>query len=253
MDWPQLQQDWDAQQQTYMPDREERFTAMLDVVEAAVGSAPRILDLAGGTGSITLRALRRFPAGTSVIVDVDPVLLAIAAGTFSGDERVRVVGLDLATSDWRGVLGADEGSFDAVLTATALHWLTAERVADVYGESGALLRPGGIFANADHLPDEGLPELTAVLSAYREARRPGALADAGATGWDGWWEQRRSDPELADAIAARDARFGARGGSSHTESTMSSAWHVQALREAGFTEAGLVWRGLTDAVVVGRR
>jgi len=29
-------------------------------------------------------------------------------------------------------------------------------------------------------------------------------------------------------------------------------WHLQALRHAGCAEAGLVWRGLHDAAVLGR-
>jgi len=45
MDWNAWQQRWDAQQQAYLPDREERFTAVLDAVEAACGRAPRVLDL----------------------------------------------------------------------------------------------------------------------------------------------------------------------------------------------------------------
>ncbi len=78
MDWTAWQQRWDAQQQAYLPDREERFTAVLDAVEAACGRAPRVLDLAGGTGSITRRVLARFPAATSTVLDVDAALLAIA-------------------------------------------------------------------------------------------------------------------------------------------------------------------------------
>ncbi len=97
MDWTEWQQRWDAQQQAYLPDREERFTAVLDAVEAACGRAPRVLDLAGGTGSITRRVLARFPASTSVVLDVDAALLAIARGTFDGDPRVRVCSADLAT------------------------------------------------------------------------------------------------------------------------------------------------------------
>jgi SAM-dependent methyltransferase len=251
MNWQRLQQEWDAQQQGYMPDREERFAAMLDTVEAAVGYAPRILDLAGGTGSITLRALKRFPAATSVIVDVDAVLLAIAAGTFAGDDRVRVTAVDLANPDWTH--DVSDGPFDAVLTATALHWLPAERVAGVYAEAGALLQPGGIFANADHMADEGLPGLSESLTALSDARETAAHAAPGVADWDGWWTQLGAEPELADAMAAREARFGERGGSGHTESRMPSAWHIAALRDADFTEAGLVWRGLTDAVVVGVR
>jgi SAM-dependent methyltransferase len=253
MDWERIQQGWDAQQQIYMPDREERFAAMLDTVEAVVGDQPRILDLAGGTGSITRRALDRFPAGSSVIVDVDAALLAIAAGTFADDDRVRVIAVDLATPEWRITLGADDGSFDAVLTATALHWLPAERVAGVYAEVGALLRPGGIFANADHMADDGLPIVTESLARFSEARHTRLMASPDAADWDGWWAALRTEPELAAAIAARDARFADRGGSAHTESTMPSTWHIASLRDAGYSEAGLVWRGLTDAVVVAAR
>jgi trans-aconitate methyltransferase len=100
MDWIGWQQRWDAQQQAYLPNREERFTAVLDAVEAACGSEPRTLDLAGGTGSITRRMLARFPAATSVVLDVDAALLAIARGTFEGDPRVRVRSADLGTPGW---------------------------------------------------------------------------------------------------------------------------------------------------------
>jgi SAM-dependent methyltransferase len=253
MDWDRLQQVWDAQQLSYMPDREERFAAMLDTVEAVVGTSPRILDLAGGTGSISIRALTRFPDATSVIVDVDAALLAIAAGSFEGDDRVRVAAIDLGTPRWLQALGEDNGSFDAVLTATALHWLPAERVANLYAEVGTVLRPGGIFANADHMVDDGMPTLTEALKRLEKARQAKAQAAADVVDWDGWWELLRATPELAEAVAARDAHFADRGGSNHTESTMPAHWHIAALRAGGYTEAGLVWRGLTDAVVVGSR
>jgi SAM-dependent methyltransferase len=253
MDWNRLQQLWDAQQESYMPDREERFAAMLDTVEAVVGTEPRILDLAGGTGSISIRVLERFPKATTVLVDIDAALLAIAAGTFEGDDRVRVASIDLGTPDWLQQLGEDAGSFDAVLTATALHWLPAERVATLYQEVGALLRSGGIFANADHMADDGLPRLTEALSEFSSARQLKERADEDVTAWDAWWLHLRTEPELADAVAARDAHFADRGGSSHTESTMPAGWHIAALRDGGYTETGLVWRGLTDAVVVGTR
>jgi SAM-dependent methyltransferase len=253
MDWTRIQQEWDTQQESYLPDREQRYAAMLDTVEAVAGSAPRILDLAGGTGSITRRVLDRFPAASAVIVDVDAALLAIAAGTFGGDDRVRIVAVDLATPAWLAQLGEPSGSFDAVLTATALHWLTAERIAGVYAESAGLLRPGGVFANADHMADDGLPGLTEALTTFSEARHAHVIATTDATDWDGWWDQLRTEPELADAIAARDARFAERGGSSHTESDLPSVWHVATLRAAGYAEAGLAWRGLTDGLVVGVR
>ncbi|MFE2387080.1 SAM-dependent methyltransferase, partial [Streptomyces misionensis] len=43
-DWRSWQESWDRQQEWYMPDREQRFRVMLDMVEAVVGPAPRVLD-----------------------------------------------------------------------------------------------------------------------------------------------------------------------------------------------------------------
>ena len=109
-----------------MPDREERFCALLDAVGAVTdGAPPRVLDLAGGTGTITLRTLARFPGAQVTVLDQDPVLMAIAAASLR--DRGTVVDADLGDAGWRAKLPGD--GFDAVLTATALHWLPAERVA----------------------------------------------------------------------------------------------------------------------------
>lgn len=119
--WNAWQESWDRQQEWYMPDREDRFRIMLDMVEALTGTAPRVLDLACGTGTITARLLARFPEATSTGVDLDPALLTIARGTFEGDGRVTFVEADLKDPHWPERLPHD--SYDAVLTATALHWL----------------------------------------------------------------------------------------------------------------------------------
>ncbi|MBO0517854.1 class I SAM-dependent methyltransferase, partial [Streptomyces beijiangensis] len=146
VDWQAWQESWDRQQEWYMPDREERFRVMLDMVEAVVGPSPRVLDLACGTGTITARLLARLPDATSTGVDLDPALLTIAEGTFAGDERVSFVTADLKDPDWPAELPHD--SYDAVLTATALHWLHSEPLADLYGQVARLVRPGGVFMNA---------------------------------------------------------------------------------------------------------
>lgn len=157
-----------------MPDREERFRVMLDMVEAVVGPEPRVLDLACGTGSITDRLLKRFPKATSTGVDLDPALLAIARGTFDGDERVTFVTADLKEPSWAERLPFD--SYDAVLTATALHWLHSEPLAALYGRIGQLVRDGGLFMNADRMIDAETPVST----------RPSAP-----TGMPGWTAPRR--------------------------------------------------------------
>lgn len=189
-DWKAWQKSWDRQQEVYMPDREDRFRIMLDMVEALVGPRPRVLDLACGTGTITARLLARFPEATSTGVDLDPALLAIAGGTFAGDARVSFVTADLKDPDWPAKLPYD--SYDAVLTATALHWLHSEPLAALYGQVAELVRDGGVFMNADHMIDEATPRINAAERARRHAHMDQARGTAPSTGPNGGSSPRRT-------------------------------------------------------------
>jgi SAM-dependent methyltransferase len=238
------QESWDRQQEAFMPDREHRITTMLDAVDAvAPDGIPRVLDLAGGTGTIALRTLHRFPAAHVTVVDQDPVLLTLAAASLDG--RARVVTADLNRPDWVGAL--PHRAYDAVLTATALHWLDPERLSVLYSEIRGVLRAGGMFANADHMPDEGLPELSKRLLAREGVRREARYATGAALSWSDWWIRAAADPRLASVHAEREKIYPAAHGSA--EWTPPAGWHLTALRAAGFTEAGLLWRGATDATV----
>ncbi|MGW4755787.1 class I SAM-dependent methyltransferase [Streptomyces chartreusis] len=242
-DWSAWQESWDRQQEWYMPDREERFRIMLDMVEALVGPAPRVLDLACGTGSITARLLARFPEATSTGVDLDPALLAIAEGTFAGDERVSFVTADLKDPHWTAKLPHD--SYDAVLTATALHWLQREPLAALYGRVAELVRDGGVFMNADHMIDDSTPRINAAERAQRHARMDQAKA-RGVLDWAEWWQLAARDPLLAEPTARRFEIYG-----EHAEGDAPSAeWHARVLREKGFGEARAVWCSPSDALVL---
>jgi SAM-dependent methyltransferase len=242
------QESWDRQQEGYMPDREERLAALLDVVEAVAGPQPLVLDLACGTGTITRRLLERFPRARSIAVDVDPALLTIARATLGDDERVRFVRADLADPAW--VLRLPEIPFDAVLTATALHWLPESLLRRVYRNLAGIVRPGGAVANADQMVAPDLPRLGAALAAV-EARRQERVRADGRPDWDAWWDIAAADPVIAAAVAQRREHF---GGVNHpAEFDPPSSWHAQALLDAGFDEAGVVWRSGAGAVVAAVR
>ena len=242
-DWHAWQRSWDRQQAWYMPDREERFRVMLDMVEALVGPEPRVLDLACGTGTITARLFDRFPKATSTGVDLDPALLTIAEGTFAGDERVSFVAADLKDPQW--VTRLPYESYDAVLTATALHWLHSEPLAVLYGQIAELVRDGGVFMNADHMIDESTPRINAAERAQRHARMDQARA-SGVLDWAAWWELAAQDPVLAAPTARRFEIYG-----EHADGDMPSVeWHARVLREKGFAEARPVWRSPSDSLVL---
>jgi trans-aconitate methyltransferase len=243
-DWQAWQESWDRQQEWYMPDREERFRIMLDMVEAVVGRAPRVLDLACGTGSITARLLARFPEAVSTGVDLDPALLAIARGTFAGDARVSFVTADLKEPDWTARLPYD--SYDAVLTATALHWLHDEPLAALYGQLAGLVRDGGVFMNADRMIDPATPRINAAERALRHARMDEAKRASGVTDWAEWWQLAAADPALAEPTARRFEIFG-----EHADGDMPSPeWHARVLREKGFGEVRPVWCSPSDTLVL---
>lgn len=242
------QESWDRQQEAYLPDREHRIAAMLDAVGAVTGGAPPVvLDLAGGTGTIGLRTLARFPAAEVTVLDQDPVLLALATASLHG--RAQIVSADLGDPGWTAAL--PHRRYDAVLTATALHWLAPDRLTALYAEIRDVLRPGGLLANADHMPDEGLPGLTKRLLAAAQSRRHARYATGAAVSWRDWWARVAADERLAALYARREQIYPAEHGSA--EWTPPAGWHLDALRAAGYTETGLLWRGGTDATVVAVR
>src|SRR5947208_11442963 len=105
-----------------MPDREERFAAMIDAVEVGAGRPdPLVLDLGSGPGSLAVRLLDRIPAASVVAIDADPLLLALGRSAYGGRAGLRFVDLDLGAPGWAGGLGLARAA-DAAVSTTALHW-----------------------------------------------------------------------------------------------------------------------------------
>ena len=220
---------------------------LLDVVEAMAGTAPTVIDLACGPGTITCRLLDRLPRAHSIAVDVDPVLLTIASATFADNDRVHVVRADLRDRGWADAL--PDSQVDAVLTATALHWLPQDAVRRLYRDLAVLVRRGGVVAHSERMPLADLPRLGRALA---EIQRQGtASSDDRRARWDAWWEQASNEPALQPATTRRQAVFET---TYPTEEFSPPAnWHIAALRDAGFAEAGLVWRSGSAAVIAAVR
>ncbi len=237
-------QRWDRQQEHYIPDREERFRVMIDVVRAAVGAEPaNVVDLGCGPGSLSARVAAALPGVSVVGVDADPLLLGLGAANTG--PRVRLVEADLGYPSWPDRIGLP-GPWDAAVSSTALHWLDADSLAALYGTLAQRLRPGGVFVNADKM-DPGLSTMDVIATAVREARTTRVGTDRNED-WAQWWQALGEDTELAPLLGGRPA-----APIDHTENELTVGEHAALLRAAGFAEAAPVWQFGDDHVMVAVR
>ncbi|OII61543.1 methyltransferase [Streptomyces sp. CC53] len=237
---------WDLQQERYACDREARFTVIADVVETATAAVrrPLLADLGCGPGSLAARLAGRIPRAEVVGVDTDPLLLAL--GRAHHGSLVRFADATIGEPDWLSALGLDR-PLDAVVSATALHYLPEPALLAVYGQLHDSLSPGGVLVNGDHLfqEDPAVARLAAVVG-RRHAERHGADAHED---WRGWWAAATRAPELAGPLAERARRGAGAGG----DNGLTLRRHVELLHEAGFAAAGPVWQYGPSCVLVAVR
>ncbi len=233
---------WDRQQEESLPDREDRFTALIDAVEEGTGRPdPLVLDIGCGPGSIGVRLLGRLPRATVIGIDADPVSLTLGQAAYQDVPGLCFTDLDLRVPGWSARLGLDRPA-DAAVSTTALHWLPEHDLRAMYAELATVLRPGGLLLDGDHFTLDAkesptLARLDLALRQREDLRRfPGGHTES----WSGWWEAVAADPALAEHVAERKRRHVDAG--HHGTESNQLATHVEALVAAGFAEVGTLWQ-----------
>ena len=243
------QQSWDAQQTGFLFDREQRFSALLDLVEVAAGPTPTVVDLACGTASITRRLLDRLPGAQAVAVDVDPG----AAHHRPRVTRRRRAGAHRPGRPARPGLGRRAGR------------CRGRRRRHVHRPPlAARSRPGPPLPRPAR---RGPPRRPRRQRRHDAGRRPAEPQHRRSRRWPSGapsprW-QAASRPGMPGGsgpppIRCSPGRWpnGRRlfGGSAHPPSfSPPVGWHLDALRAAGFSEVGVAWCSGTDAVVAALR
>ncbi|MGA5699685.1 class I SAM-dependent methyltransferase [Peterkaempfera bronchialis] len=239
---------WERQQERYAVDREERFTVIADVVEhvTAGQDRPLVVDLGCGPGSLAVRLARRLPNAEVVAVDADPLLLEL--GRTHHGRAARYVRATIGGAGWVEALGLRR-PLDAAASTTALHYLPEDALRRVYRQLAAVLRPGGVLVNADHLFQDcaGLSELATRVGRRRAERQ--CVFDQ--EDWESWWAAVAEEPEFADLLAER--RQVMRDLGEGKDNGLSYSHHVALLRGAGFSHAGPVWQFGDSCVLVALR
>lgn len=136
--------------------RHEGESALLEFVPA---KPRRILDLGTGDGRLLALVLnelarRGHTEAEAVAVDFSPAMLEAVRKCFAADKHVTVIehNLDHPLPNLK--------RFDAVISSFAIHHLVHERKRELYAEIFAVLNPGGVFCNLEHVasPSERLHE-----------------------------------------------------------------------------------------------
>ena len=236
---------WDRQQEESLPDREDRFTALIDAVEEGTGRPdPMVLDLGCGPGSLAVRLLDRLPRATVIGIDADPVSLALGQAAYSGRPGLRLIDLDLREPGWSARLSLALGTRapDVAVSTTALHWLPEPDLRALYAELASVLRPGGLLLDGDHftLDAKESPTLARLDLALRQREDQRRFPGGHPESWHAWWEAAAADPALAGHVAERSRRR-VDAGHHGTQSTQL-ATHLEALKAAGFAEVGTLWQ-----------
>lgn len=241
-------QRWDRQQEFYLPDREQRFAVIADIVvltaERLDKPDPVVLDVGCGPGSLSARVRQRLPLARVIGVDADPLLLGLAAANYPWLE---LIDTDLRAPQWTDALPVTD--VDAVVSTTALHWLQRDDLAKLYADLAGVIRPGGVFVNGDWMPSNAHGTVLGRLSEdlrNQLARRAGVT---GREGWEEWWAAAKTAPELAELAAIREQRpF------DHPENgEVDFDEQAGLLRELGFAEVGGVWQFGPDQILVAVR
>ncbi|WP_197029111.1 bifunctional 2-polyprenyl-6-hydroxyphenol methylase/3-demethylubiquinol 3-O-methyltransferase UbiG [Blastococcus sp. URHD0036] len=161
------------------------------LLRALPRSCGRVLEVGCGAGALAVRLAAR----ADHVDAVDSSAAMVAAARARAPSNVRVLHDDVLA------LELAPGSYDAVVSLTALHHLPLE---PALRHLAAALRPGGVLAVVA-LPAKDLPrELPVELAAAAAARLVGlALAAGRVLGWHG----RRSGDPASAGMPVRDAEL----------------------------------------------
>lgn len=125
-----------------IPHRAEGEATLLDLLPA---SAARVLDLGSGDGRLLAKVLQHLPGASGVAVDFSPTMLDRLEQRFATHPGVSIV-----EHNFDHPL-PKLGTFDAVVSSFAIHHCTHDRKRELYREVFALLAPGGVFCNLEHV------------------------------------------------------------------------------------------------------
>jgi tRNA (cmo5U34)-methyltransferase len=107
--------------------------------------SPQILDLGAGTGLFSSFILDRRPDANLTLIDLSEGMLAIAKQRFGAEKHnITYITADYSQFDY-------QDSYDCIVSSLSIHHLEDQEKHELYKRIFMLLKPGGVFVNADQV------------------------------------------------------------------------------------------------------
>ena len=139
---------YDRARRKLVPCFDDFYRTALELIPFAPDDRFEVLDLGAGTGLLSAMVAEAFPKAKLTLFDLTPEMLMIARQRLKPlGKRVRFVTADFAAA-------APSKSYDAVVSALAIHHLPDSGKRHLFGDIFKYLTPGGAFINADQVAGE---------------------------------------------------------------------------------------------------
>jgi tRNA (cmo5U34)-methyltransferase len=211
-----------------------KYDEMLEAIALGIPTdVKKIIDLGCGTGELSIKILQRCSKATIMAMDYSPRMLEFANDKMEkagfGD---RWNGIEMDFGDWAtdeesGYIGV---KFDACVSSLAIHHLSDEMKLELFKCVARVLKPGGVFWNADPI----LPENPQIEAMYQSVR-------------ENWVTQQGTT--LAE-VRSKMGTSSDRGYSSQ-DCLATLASHLEMLDRAGFQSVAVPWKYYGIAVFGG--
>jgi SAM-dependent methyltransferase len=149
--------------------------------------------------------------------------------------EVHPLHVDLRATGW---MQPYQGQFDAVVSLTALHWLSPEHLQQLYRGILGVLKPGGRLVVGDpYLPAD--PVERAQLKAFQDERM---ASEPGAT-WSEFWAGFFTRYPIEEAYTRYHLFIGYQEPFEGAEDGYSLSFYEESLTQAGFESISVFWMG----------
>jgi tRNA (cmo5U34)-methyltransferase len=209
--------DYDASRRRLIPPYDRFYDTAVEAIALSTTAPRRVLDLGAGTGLLSAKVAAAYPTAELHMLDAAPAMLD------EGRKRLGNRGT-IHIGDFADRL--PPGPFDAVVSSLAIHHLDHPGKHDLFARVHDVLRPGGVFVNAEQVLG-ATPKLDAHYAAWHK-RASFALGTTDEE-WDASMQRRGFDrcATVSDQLT----------------------W----LADAGFTDVDCVFQDHLFAVLVARR